>query len=43
MQGHVLLCFFKEKSYGIVIDIIISYAVLDLRWLRTKPKHVAGF
>jgi len=29
MQGRALPCFFKEKIYGIVIDIIISYAVLD--------------
>jgi hypothetical protein len=43
MQGRVLLCFFKEKSYGIVIDTVISYAALDLQWLHTKPKHFAGF
>lgn len=30
MQGRVLPCYFKEKTYGTVIDIIISYAVLDL-------------
>jgi hypothetical protein len=43
MQGRVLPCFLKEKSYDIVIDIITSYAVLYLRFLHTKPKHVAGF
>jgi hypothetical protein len=29
MQGRLLHCFFKEKIYGILIDIIISNAVLD--------------
>jgi hypothetical protein len=43
MQGRLLPYFFKEMIYGILIDIIISYAVLDFWWLYTKPKHVAGF